>query len=195
MFKIQNTEMARMFNLPVGLVLSKKQEAVIRPTWHAYLTAKDDQRFNQALATADKFARIVTKTWSNGGKTLRRGEVVYINPKADGLNHAMVTRSKSRTGVGFIWTCGMDEVRAHSKLVAQARREETTRQHAAEKIQNKETLTGEEIRVLDERFNRLAHEKYNNFSEEQKDLCKAHMRAGFSFVSAVEAATNGWEVR
>ena len=70
-----------------------------------------------------------------------------------------------------------------------------TMQRAVEKIQNEETLTGEEVRILDERFNRFAHEKYNSFTEEQKNLCKAHMRAGFSFVSAVKAAINGWEVR
>lgn len=114
MFRIKNHEMASMFRLPIGHVCSDAEEAAIKPVWSKHLAKRDEARYADALANAPKHAYIVTKTWQRNGISLRRGEVVYVKNHADGLGAAMVTRSKSKSAQGFVWTCGMEEVRQHA---------------------------------------------------------------------------------
>lgn len=194
MYKVQNSKQAEVFGLPVGYVLGKAEEARLRPMWEKYLEEQDEAHYRDAISSAPDHAFIVTKTWQRNGRSLRRGEVVYVKGDADGLGAAMVTRSKSHSAQGFVWTCGMDEVRANTCKVAKARKDAATRSRAMRKIDRSETLTGEEARALDEQGHDTCRRWYNGFTEEQKRLCKDHMRNGFTFYSAVVAARQGMEV-
>ena len=195
MYKVQNKEQAEMFGLPVGYVLSKAEEARLRPLWEQHLVAQDEVRYQTSVSSAPNNAYVVTDTWQRNGKSLRRGEVVYVKAVCDGLGAAMVTRSKSRTAQGFMWTCGMDEIRAHAIEAKRARKDAGTRSRAMKKIGNGETLTGEERKALDEQLHAACRRWYDSFTEEQKRLCKEHMRNGFTFCSAVVAAKQGMGVR
>ena len=114
MFRIKNHEMASMFRLPIGHVCSDAEEAAIKPVWSKHIAERDETRYANALANSPKHAYIVTETWQRNGISLRRGEVVYVKNNADGLGAAMVTRSKSKSAQGFVWTCGMEEVHQHA---------------------------------------------------------------------------------
>lgn len=114
MFRIQNQEMASMFRLPVGHVCTDAEEATIKPAWSKHLAERDEARYSEALAMAPNHAYIVTETWQRNGTSLRRGEVVYVKGNVDMYGAAMVTRSKSKSAQGFIWTCGMEEVHQHA---------------------------------------------------------------------------------
>ncbi len=114
MYRIQNIEMAEMFDLPVGHICSAEEEAAIKPVWSKHLADTDNARFAVAVETANDHAYIVTDTWQRNGKRLRRGEVVYVKGNADAMGSVMVTRSKSKSAQGFVWTCSMDEVHRHA---------------------------------------------------------------------------------
>lgn len=123
MFKIQNREMADMFNLPVGYVLGKAEEARIRVAWEQHLLAKDDARFDKALGSAPSHAFIVTDTWQRNGRSLRRGEVVWMKPDCDAFGAVMVTTTRG-SAQGFVWTCSKDELDAHATKAWRLRKEQ-----------------------------------------------------------------------
>ena len=195
MYKVQNKEQAEMFGLPVGYVLGKAEEARLRPLWEQHLREQDEARYQAAVSSAPNNAYVVTDTWQRNGKSLRRGEVVYVKAECDGLGAAMVTRSKSKTAQGFVWTCGMDEVRAYAAQAKMLRKDADTRSRAVKKVGRGETLTGEEQKALGEQGHATCRRWYDSFTEEQKHLCKEHMRNGFTFCSAVVAAKQGMGVR
>ncbi len=120
MFKIQNREMADMFNLPVGYVLGKAEEARIRPVWEQHLSERDEARYRKALASAHDHAYVVTKTWQHNGESLRRGEVVWMKPYPFSV---MITTTRG-SAQGFVWKCGKDELDAHATKAWRLRKEQ-----------------------------------------------------------------------
>ena len=113
---IQDKKLAEFAGRSVGTILSKEEGIALLDAYHQHVAAVDNGRFNDAVKTASKWSRIVTKTWSRDGRTLRRGDVIFVKKGCDGFGACMVTRSESRTAQGTVWTCGWDEVREHSTL-------------------------------------------------------------------------------
>ncbi len=119
---VTNAKFAEFAGKPLGTILSDEESAVLWEAYRQHGEAVANARFAEAVKTAPDWSRIVTKTWNRGGQSLHRGDVVYVKINADGLGAAMVTRSKSRTAKGMVWTCGMDEVREHTTMAQSARR-------------------------------------------------------------------------
>lgn len=113
---IQNKKLAEFAGRPVGTILSAKEGENLLSAYHKHVEELDQARFAEAVKSAPNFARVITKTWSRDGRTLRRGDFVFVKKNCDGLGACMVTRSKSRTAQGIVWTCGWDEVAEHSTL-------------------------------------------------------------------------------
>lgn len=111
---IENKKLADFANKVVGEIVSDDEYKQLRAAFNAERKAADKARYNDSLVKAPKDAYIVTKTWQRNGISLRRGEVVYVKNHADGFGAAMVTRSKSKSAQGFVWTCGMEEVHQHA---------------------------------------------------------------------------------
>jgi hypothetical protein len=118
---LTNPKLAKFAGKPLGTILSDDEGVALMRAYRQHGKAVANARFAEAAKTAPDFSRIVTKTWERGGLSLHRGDVVYVKTRADGLGAAMVTRSKSRTAQGMVWTCGMDEVREHTIMAQHAR--------------------------------------------------------------------------
>ena len=116
---LTNPKLAKFAGKPLGTIIPAEEG---RDLIRAFQKSAANTRFAEAVKTAPDFSRIVTKTWERNGQALRRGDVVYVKTRADGLGAAMVTRSKSRTAQGMVWTCGVDEVREHTIMAQHARR-------------------------------------------------------------------------
>lgn len=121
--KVTDKKLAAFANLPVGTWLSTEEGKDLLHRYHAHVDELEQARFDGAAKTAPNFSRIVTKTWSRNGKSLHRGEVVYVKKGCDASGSCMVTRSKSRSAQGFIWTCGWNEIEEHSVLAISAKKE------------------------------------------------------------------------
>lgn len=121
--KVTDKKLAAFANLPVGTWLSTEEGKDLLHRYHAHVDELEQARFDGAAKTAPNFSRIVTKTWSRNGKSLHRGEVVYVKKDCDASGSCMVTRSKSRSAQGFIWTCSWDEIEEHSVLAISAKKE------------------------------------------------------------------------
>jgi hypothetical protein len=119
---LNNAKLAKFAGKPLGTILSEDEGVALMRAYRQHGKAVANARFAEAVKAAPNFSRIVTKTWERNGRSLHRGDVVYVKPHADGLDAAMVTRSKSRTAKGMVWTCGMDEVREHTTMAQHARR-------------------------------------------------------------------------
>ena len=121
--KITDKKLAVFANLPVGTWLGAEESKDLLYRYRAHIDELEQARFDEATKTAPNFSRIVTKTWSRNGMSLRRGEVVYVKKDCDATGACMVTRSKSRSAQGFVWTCGWNEVEEHSVLAISTRKE------------------------------------------------------------------------
>lgn len=78
------------------------------------LNYEDTKRFNRNILDNRRGARLVTKTWSRGGRSLRRGDVVFIKRINPNLADFMV--SFTRSAQGFCWTCTIEEIEEHTEL-------------------------------------------------------------------------------
>lgn len=121
--KITNNKLAAFANLPVGTWLCAEESKDLMRRYYAHIDKLEQAKFDKAVKTAPDFSRIVTKTWSRNGKSLHRGDVVYVKKDCDASGSCMVTRSKSRSAQGFIWTCGWNEIEEHSVLAISAKKE------------------------------------------------------------------------
>lgn len=119
---LTNPKLAKFAGKPLGTIVSDEDGRDLIRAFRAFQKSAANAKFAEAVKTAPDFSRIVTKTWERNGQALHRGDVVYVKTRADGLGAAMVTRSKSRTAQGMVWTCGMDEVREHTIMAQHARR-------------------------------------------------------------------------
>lgn len=119
---LNNAKLSKFAGMPLGTILSAEEAKALFEAYHQHGKAVADAKFAEAVKTAPDFSRIVTRTWERGGQSLHRGDVIYVKTRADGLGAAMVTRSKSRTAQGMVWTCGMDEVREHTIMAQHVRR-------------------------------------------------------------------------
>lgn len=120
---VKNKKLAKFANLSVGTILGKEEGDKVLDAYREHVRAADQARYDNAVKSADTFARIVEKTWQSNGLSLRRGEIVFVKKNCDGLGSCMVTRSKSKSAQGTVWTCGWDEVVKHSSLAADVKRE------------------------------------------------------------------------
>lgn len=82
------------------------------PEWREAIAAEDDQRFTDAIACAPHGSYVVKDTWSRGGRTLRKGTVVYTYDTRNIFGEIMVCTSKSRQTMA--WTCGKRELGEHT---------------------------------------------------------------------------------
>lgn len=115
---ISNKKLAEFANVPMGTIVTDEEGKAIIAAFNAKRAEEDEERYRNALATANRFAYIVTDTWTHGGISLRRGEVVFFKHGCDGDGMVMVTRSKAKTAQGLIWTCTPEEAHAHAAKAA-----------------------------------------------------------------------------
>ena len=114
---VNNKKLAQFAGIAEGTILSDDEFEAVLVAFNAKRAEEDEERFQDALATAPNNAHVVTDTWTHGGICLRRGEVVYLKRDCDGLGSVMVTRSNAKTAQGFIWTCSLEEAEAHCSHV------------------------------------------------------------------------------
>lgn len=80
--------------------------------WRKAAEAEYEQRYADALESAPQGSYIVKDTWNHGGRTLRKGTVVYIYDTRNIFCHIMVCTCKSRQAMA--WTCGKEELKEHT---------------------------------------------------------------------------------
>lgn len=85
------------------------------PEWRKAVAAEENRRFADALKSAPCGSYVVKDTWSHGGRTLRKGTVVYAYGTRDIFGHIMVRIRKSSQAMP--WTCGIEEFEEHTVLV------------------------------------------------------------------------------
>ena len=112
MFKVDTDKASAILGLPVGYVVyNDEKSAELRDRYRKAIEAEDNARFEEAVKTCPKGARVVTKSWQKNGITLRRGTVIFTH-QLSGLGGVLVTHTKSRRTT--IWTCGWNEIKRNT---------------------------------------------------------------------------------
>lgn len=123
-FVNQKEEQTMKYNMPtirkMNEFLGRDRNAIMTqeladatyPEWRKAIAAEDDQRFADALKSAPCGSYVVKDTWSHGGRTLRKGMVVYTYDTRNIYGHIMVCTRKSRQAMA--WTCDKEEFKEHT---------------------------------------------------------------------------------
>lgn len=90
----------------------------LTPEWRKAVEAEDEQRYADALESAPHGSYIVKDTWNHGGRTLRKGTVVYIYDTRNIFRHIMVCTCKSRQAMA--WACDKEELKEHTISIDKA---------------------------------------------------------------------------
>lgn len=114
-FRIDSEKKSKVLGLPLNYNFNSTDDRVAAARKYAkYRKNEDNKRFNRNILDNRIGARIVTKTWSRGGRSLRRGDVVFIKRINPNLADFMV--SFTRSAQGFCWTCTIEEIEEHTEL-------------------------------------------------------------------------------
>lgn len=100
---------------PYALFDSEEEKEEAYAQWRMYVAQEDDERFEEAMRTAPYGPNvwIVTDTWQLGGRSLRRGQVIYTSKVKGSIgNIYLICTTKSR--MSSIDTCGLDEIKRHA---------------------------------------------------------------------------------